>query len=193
MEENFIRIYENVLDNDFIDYLVNYVNQKNTYRRRKTKVVTDNQICLEAFFSDVAAEIDSKLIPILSEYFDEFPHLTSIEKEWLSGSTVLQKTEPSEGYHQFHCENNGWDETKRSLVWMIYLNDVEEGGETEFLYQKLRIKPRKNRAVIWPGSFTHLHRGLPPLIGTKYILTGWFTPATRMRKFKIADNQEIWS
>ena len=56
---------------------------------------------------------------------------------------------------------------------MVYLNDVEEGGETEFLYQQLKIKPSKGRVVIWPGSFTHLHRGNPPM-STKYIATGWF-------------------
>ena len=58
---------------------------------------------------------------------------------------------------------------------MIYLNDVEEGGETEFLYQKIRIKPKSNMGLIWPGGFTHTHRGNPPLSGTKYILTGWIS------------------
>ena len=33
--------------------------------------------------------------------------------------------------------------TKRTLAWMVYLNDVEEGGETEFLYQELKLKPSK--------------------------------------------------
>ena len=56
---------------------------------------------------------------------------------------------------------------------MIYLNDIEEGGETEFLYQQLKIKPKRNTGVIWSGGFTHLHRGNPPS-KTKYILTGWF-------------------
>ena len=66
---------------------------------------------------------------------------------------------------------------------MIYLNDVEEGGETEFLYQRKKLKPTKNRAVIWPGSYTHLHRGNPPM-ETKYILTGWYTNNTQMIKFE---------
>ena len=56
---------------------------------------------------------------------------------------------------------------------MVYLNDVEEDGETEFLYQELKLKPKKGRVVIWPGSFTHLHRGNPPR-STKYIATGWY-------------------
>jgi len=56
---------------------------------------------------------------------------------------------------------------------MIYLNDVEEGGETEFLYYARRIKPTQGTLLIWPAYFTHAHRGNPPLSNTKYIITGW--------------------
>ena len=87
---------------------------------------------------------------------------------------LLQKTEPLQGYHTFHSENLAWHGHNRTLAWMLYLNDIEEGGETEFLYQQLKIKPKRNTFVIWSGSFTHLHRGNPPISGTKYILTGWF-------------------
>ena len=61
----------------------------------------------------------------------------------------------------------------RICSFILYLNDLEEGGETEFLYQSKRIKPIKNRLIIWPASYTHVHRGNPPLSGTKYIITGW--------------------
>jgi len=55
----------------------------------------------------------------------------------------------------------------------LYLNDVEEGGETEFLYVKRRVSAKKGRFVLWPAGFTHTHRGNPPLSGEKYIMTGW--------------------
>ena len=56
---------------------------------------------------------------------------------------------------------------------MAYLNNVEEGGETEFLYQSRRIKPKQGTIVICPASFTHTHRGNPPLKGDKYMINGW--------------------
>ena len=49
--------------------------------------------------------------------------------------------------------------------------------EDRGLYQKQRIKPIEGRVVIFPGSFTHLHRGNPPL-NTKYIATGWLATNT---------------
>jgi hypothetical protein len=59
------------------------------------------------------------------------------------------------------------------MAFTIYLNDVEEGGETEFLYQSIRVKPKKGRIVIWPSGFPFIHRGNPPISGEKYLITSW--------------------
>ena len=86
----------------------------------------------------------------------------------------IQKTLPTEGYHVWHVEHGkSYEDVARAFVFSIYLNDVEEGGETEFLHFSKRIKPKKGRIVIWPASFPYLHRGNPPLSGEKYILTSW--------------------
>ena len=86
----------------------------------------------------------------------------------------IQKTLPTEGYHVWHIEHGkGFENEPRAFVFSIYLNDVEEGGETEFLHFSKRVKPKTGRIVIWPSSFPYLHRGNPPLSGEKYILTSW--------------------
>jgi hypothetical protein len=85
----------------------------------------------------------------------------------------LQKTVAGEGYHVWHAENTDLMTRNRLLVFMLYLNDDFEGGETEFLYQKRRIEPKKDRLLIWPTSFTHTHKGDMVLEGEKYVLTGW--------------------
>ena len=86
----------------------------------------------------------------------------------------IQKTLPTEGYHVWHIEHgHGFENESRAFVFSIYLNDVEEGGETEFLHFSKRIKPVTGRIVIWPAAFPYLHRGNPPLSGEKYILTSW--------------------
>ena len=86
----------------------------------------------------------------------------------------IQKTIPGQGYHVWHTERySERDGIKRVLAYTIYLNTVEEGGETEFLYQSQRVKPIKGRVVIWPANFPYVHRGNPPLSGEKYIVTSW--------------------
>lgn len=87
--------------------------------------------------------------------------------------TKIQKTVPGGGYHIWHSENSSRHYCSRVLVFILYLNDVEEGGETEFLYLSKRIQPKTGRLLLWPSGFTHTHRGNPPLKGDKYIITGW--------------------
>ena len=57
---------------------------------------------------------------------------------------------------------------------MTYLNDVEKGGGTEWIHQKLKVKPEKGKTVIWPAEWTHTHRGIVAPKETKYIATGWY-------------------
>ena len=86
----------------------------------------------------------------------------------------IQKTLPTEGYRIWHVEHGkGFGNESRAFVFTIYLNDIEEGGETEFLHFSKRVKPKTGRIVIWPAGFPYIHRGNPPLAGEKYILTSW--------------------
>lgn len=92
----------------------------------------------------------------------------------------------SGGYPYWHSEvypqaqHN--DALHRILLFMFYLNDVEEGGTTDFYYQNRTVEPRAGRMVIAPAYFTHTHRGSIPISNDKYILTSWvlFNPAERI-------------
>ena len=86
----------------------------------------------------------------------------------------LQKYLPRDGYYVYHCENESSKNSDRVLAWMIYLNDVTDGGQTEFLNQKKKYQPRAGDMLLWPAYFTHTHRGIPSKSQTKYIATGWF-------------------
>jgi len=187
--EDFIRTYDNVLPEEAFDLLYRIIDTvliwDDSWTNRNDKGKKDGQYWLELEASNVtlAKKInESLLMNAFGPYINEFQSLNNNEAGWASGCTLLQKTEPMEGYHSWHFENGAFNNLSRHVVWMIYLNDVEEGGETEFLYQRKKFKPTKNRAVIWPGSYTHIHRGNPPM-ETKYVLTGWFTSTAQMIKF----------
>ena len=59
------------------------------------------------------------------------------------------------------------------FVSQLYLTDDFDGGETEFLYQNLREESVAGDVIIFPAGYTHVHRGNPPLGGTKYTATSW--------------------
>lgn len=104
-------------------------------------------------------------------YADKYTVLKKIPAfQW---SVNIQKTKPGQGYHVWHSERCNILSSGRHITTMVYLNDVLDGGETEFLYQSRRIKPRAGRVVMFPVEWTHTHRGNPPLSGDKYIMTSW--------------------
>jgi hypothetical protein len=107
-----------------------------------------------------------------SQYLDHYSVLAETGKHRIR-SMKLQKTLPGQGYHIWHYESDAPERADRIASWGFYLNDVEQGGETEFLYQTVRIPARQGTLVIWPAGYTHVHRGNPPLDGEKYLLTGW--------------------
>ncbi len=87
----------------------------------------------------------------------------------------IQYYKPGGGYKAWHSERaNGTPMlTVRHLVFMTYLNDVEDGG-TEFLFQDLKIlSAKKGLTLIWPADWTHTHRSLISNTSEKYIVTGW--------------------
>lgn len=121
-------------------------------------------------------EINKSIFSYVSKYQNGIISVQFVEQEGiplLPTGYKLQRTRPSEGYHVWHCENTSLANKARCLSWILYLNDIEEGGETEFLYLSKRVKPKAGRLVIFPAGFTHTHRGNPPLSETKYIATGW--------------------
>lgn len=93
------------------------------------------------------------------------------------GPVQAQKYDRGTGnYNYWHCEvfpEANAEALHRTLLFMFYLNDVAEGGHTEFYYQRRAIQPKAGRMVIAPAYFTHTHRGCVPVSGDKYILTSW--------------------
>jgi hypothetical protein len=62
---------------------------------------------------------------------------------------------------------------ERHLVFIWYLNDVHEGGETHLIQQDIKVKPKAGKIIFFPPYWTHFHAGLPPISNDKYIITGW--------------------
>ena len=136
--------------------------------------------CIEMFVKPDFEDINPYLKALgdcVKKYVDEFKTLNKTNKLWTIRSNLkMQKyTAPGDGYYRWHCERDGdAGSVSRLLVFMTYLNTVQKGGHTEFLYQKLKVKPEKGLTLIWPADFTHIHRGNKVEKDDKYIITGWF-------------------
>lgn len=159
-DENIKISYSNISDG------INQFDEKNLGRK-------DKSIFINTIDKKLAAEINQYLNSCVNHYTSEYGQLKKVPM--ISLDIKAQKTESGGGYHVWHYENSHPDCAMRELVWAIYLNDIDDGeGETEFLYQKRRIKPTAGTVVIWPAGLTHVHRGNPVYTKPKYILTGWY-------------------
>jgi hypothetical protein len=63
--------------------------------------------------------------------------------------------------------------SNRYLVMLWYLNEVEAGGETEFPYLNVSVKPQAGRLLMFPPYWMFQHQGLAPVSGDKYILSAY--------------------
>jgi prolyl 4-hydroxylase len=86
----------------------------------------------------------------------------------------------------FRTDADYWPDQKvcggqRSWTAMVFLSDVEEGGQTDFPALGITIEPRLGALLAWnnaspngvPNRWT-LHAGLPVAKGAKYIITKWY-------------------
>lgn len=107
-------------------------------------------------------------------YIKKYPWCNGYEP-WTIVEDVLIQQYPSGGaFFSWHTERGNMNVLARHLVFMTYLNDIDDCGETEFYHQMIKIKPEKGLTLIWPADWTFTHRGIPSPSQEKYIVTGWF-------------------
>ena len=132
---------------------------------------------IDMFSTQCWPEISSYLHEIKQCLEQLYHDIDPCLQEWLSQCKVfpainLQYFPPDHHYRDWHWERID-HLPLRAWTFMTYLNDIPgPGGETEFLFQDIRIKPRSGLTLIWPADFTHTHRGIVST-DPKYIITGW--------------------
>lgn len=115
------------------------------------------------------------LMPALTEYCKKYEYARAncdvVE------SSNIQYYKPGEAYFQWHTERSRKDypSNNRHLVFLTYLNDVDDAGETEFYYQQIKVKPERGLTLIWGTDWNFTHRGISSPSQEKYIVTGWFS------------------
>jgi hypothetical protein len=141
------------------------------------KKSTDMPISIEAIISnDIIKSYINELNNISKNYIKKYDFCNKTDLWGIVEDFNIQFYKPNEAFYDWHCERptSVLPYCNRHLVWMTYLNDIKNDGETEFYYQQLKIKPEKGKTVIFPVDWTHTHRGITSKKDEKYIITGWF-------------------
>ncbi|WP_299875097.1 2OG-Fe(II) oxygenase [uncultured Cocleimonas sp.] len=157
-------------------------NQADQYQGRVGSAMTDNTQLKKTtdlvasgkeHWKDVDKNLFRSLAMALKSFKDKYPYFADMSRYKDMGYN-LQRYEPGEYYH-WHVDADNLELASRQLVALWYLNDVEQGGETDFIHQQVSITPEKGKLVLFPPFWTHEHRAAVVEKGTKYIATTWIT------------------
>lgn len=169
-----------------------YTGQSGSGENNEIKSSTDFDLLSSTLEDDIMFGFDfiSQLNDIVvNDYLGNFPHQDKDNPvtQLFSSDTFyellqIQKYDKGQGhYNAWHAETGTYEMSRRLFSFLLYLNDVEEGGETDFLYienedgEMMTIKPQKGKILIHPASFPYVHRGRTPVSDDKYILTTWLS------------------
>lgn len=133
-------------------------------------VYPDSKNIVDRLYGEKLTDVVDKMIVEMYKYMDLFPIFlnTSVEVDGYN----IQRYLPSQGFKSWHYEST--EEKIRLFVWMVYLNDVDDGG-TEFMFQKHIEPAEQGKLLFFPADWTYTHRGQISETKTKYILTGWIS------------------
>ena len=125
--------------------------------------------------ADLTREYKLELQKVVENYISKYPFCNFYSSWNIVEAINVQIYPPTGGYFKWHTERIGIKYgANRHLVFMTYLNDVTDAGETEFFHQNLKVKPEKGLTLIWPSDWTYTHRGVASPTQEKAIVTGWF-------------------
>ena len=133
-------------------------------------IAQENHSTVKRLYEDKLDDVVDKMIDEMYRYMDKFPIFlnTTVNID----SYNIQRYLPGQGFKAWHYESTL--KMIRLFVWMIYLNDVEDGG-TEFMFQQHTEPAEQGKLLFFPADWTHTHRGQVSQTKTKYILTGWIS------------------
>ena len=165
MEEYYLNSKNNFIEGYYLpnlsicDELINLFEKSDNKTIGKTRSGVDKTIKDSLDLGINSNEIDTN--KIFQSYFDEIVKCLNLYKDkykfcnenvenWgLEERFNIQRYKPNQAFHHWH-------------------------SETEWYYQKLKVKPEKGLTFIWSADWTFTHKGHTTINEDKYIITGWY-------------------
>jgi len=178
--KDYIKVYDNICDKETCNGIVDLFESQeehHSYIDRLTRpTFTEMNISQRYAAKDVAwmgfqKEVQAMFVEAVSTYLDEldigpdFPAKYAFEE-----FRIKRYRENSGDEFADHVDVGDHNSARRFLVCFLYLNDVEEGGTTDFPKLNYAITPKCARILVFPPNWMYRHAGRPVTKGTKYIL-----------------------
>jgi len=174
----FIKVYEDVLTPDECNFLIQtFEDSDNKYAgavftenglemHPESKHVTQAKV---EYDSEADLLLSANVGKVLQEYAGNYEYYPAPTAFTDSGYHI-KKYEPHTDFYNWHTDNCSLETSLRVIAMLFYLNDVEEGGQTEFDDLNIAVQPKQGRVLLFPTGFTYPHRAVTPVSGPKYIM-----------------------
>ena len=176
---DYIRVYDDALPVGFCEQLIAGFENTKQLQKRNGRGVREGLELSSWMELDVGAHADkafigffiSQIETCLSRYNADLKLSIPIPSRPGTDKLMLKRYRPG-GEDQFQPHFDSIDVvSNRYLVFLWYLNDVDQGGETEFCDLGIKVAPRAGRLLMFPPYWMYQHAGRPPISGDKYILS----------------------
>jgi prolyl 4-hydroxylase len=154
------------------------VTRENEDKAYRTSATSDMVLMTDPLAKDIVDRLDHKIAATLGINLSYSEGIQA--QRYLVGQEFKKHTDyfqPGTEEYKKYAGKRG----QRTWTFMVYLNDVEQGGATRFFAIDKAFQPLQGRAVVWNSLYPDgrvnrhtLHAGLPVEKGEKIIITKWF-------------------
>ena len=115
----------------------------------------------------------NRLHAVFTFYLNDYLKRFDIQEGYRQENISVLKYENT-GFYKPHVDHGYQTPRTYSLIFLV--NDDYEGGDLCFTLkdqEKLVIKKKKNKLLIWPSNFMYPHTVEPVQKGTRYSVVSW--------------------
>ena len=112
-----------------------------------------------------------------NNFGQDYHHLQ--EKLVQVNNFMIQRYEQNKGKYVYNHDGSNEKKHSRVVTYLWYLNDMVEGGETDFFGGSFKVTPETGKLLLFPACWSFPHRGNMPISSSKYIVTGWLYTENR--------------
>ena len=183
--DNLIRVYDDVVDEESCERMIKMFEDSKDTEPVKLED-GDNSISFTQLTMSEHKEwasVQAGMLEMFQEYIGRYNIDVSLKtKQWpptYGYEAIRMKRYFNNDYDRFdpHVDVLNHETSRRFLAFFIYMNDVEEGGETEFVnlykpgtYVPFKVEAKRGRLLMFPPLWPWYHAGRKPISNNKYII-----------------------
>ena len=170
-----------VADKNVCNYLIDQYHMMEHHEGRVSRdgdenYVNTNMKVAEQTFVEPNNPCYQTIYECIDKTISSLPYGLTIPYDIKSTEYSIRRYPKGEGHFGTHVDTLSKVTYNRLLAFILYLNDVEEGGETEFMTLNRLVKPETGKVLCFPCNFMFPHKGNIPLSNDKYIVTAFVYP-----------------